>query len=121
MRPLRTNAGPAVTASSAHCRLGRVVDSSGERFGRRRTVAAPSAVRARSCEVFSFGVVELQGAGDGVEDLLGCAVDRAAFDLGVVLDAQPGERGDLAAPQSGHAPVVAGGQADLVRGDLGSA
>ena len=71
--------------------------------------------------MFSFGVVELQGAGDGVEDLFGCAVDGAAFDLGVVLDAEPGERGDLAAAQAGHPPVVAGRQADLVRGDLGSA
>ena len=71
--------------------------------------------------MFSFGVVELQGAGDRVEDLFGCAVDRAAFDLGVVLDAEPGERGDFAAPQPGHPPVVSGGQPDLVRGDLGSA
>ena len=71
--------------------------------------------------MFSFGVVELQRSGDGVEDLLGGAVDGAAFDLGVVLDAEPGERGDLAASQPGHAPVVAGRQADLVRGHLGSA
>ena len=61
-------------------------------------------------EVFSFGVVELQGAGDGVEYLVGRAVDGAAFDLGVVLDAEPGERGDFAAPQPGHPPVVTGGQ-----------
>ena len=71
--------------------------------------------------MFSFGVVELQGAGDRVEDLFGRAVDRATFDLGVVLDAQPGERGDFAAPQPGHSPVVSGGQSDLFRGHLGAA
>ena len=69
--------------------------------------------------MLAFGVVELQRAGDGVEDLGGGAVDGAAFELGVVLDAEPGERGDLAASQPGHPPVAAGGQADLVRGDLG--
>ena len=99
---------------------------SGRRLERRALRSAPD----RGCavggpgevgEVCSFGVVELQGAGDGVEDLLGCAVDGAAFELGVVLDAEPGERGDLAASQSGHAPVVSGGQSDLVRGDLRSA
>ena len=73
------------------------------------------------CEVFSFGVVELEGAGDRVEDLFGCAVDRAAFDLGVVLDAEPGERGDFAAPQPGYPPVVSGGQPGLLRGHLRSA
>ena len=49
-----------------------------------------------------FGVVELQGAGDRIEDGGGDAADGAAFELGVVLDADPGERGHLAAPQSRH-------------------
>ena len=67
-----------------------------------------------------FGVVELQGAGDRVEDRGGDAADRAAFELGVVLDADPGERGDLAAPQSRYAAGADVGQAGLLRGDLGS-
>ena len=67
-----------------------------------------------------FGVVELQGAGDRVEDGGGDAGDRAAFELGVVLDADPGEGGDLAAAQPGHPAGADVGQARLLRGDLGS-
>jgi hypothetical protein len=54
-------------------------------------------------QVGPFGVVELQGAGDGVEH--GCADpgQGAALELGVVLDADAGQGGDLAAAQSGHA------------------
>jgi hypothetical protein len=48
-------------------------------------------------QVGSLGVVELQGAGDGVKDGGGDASDRPAFEFGVVLDADPGEGGDLAA------------------------
>jgi hypothetical protein len=43
------------------------------------------------------GVGELKGACDRVEDGCGDAGDRAAFELGVVLDADSCERGDLAA------------------------
>ena len=67
-------------------------------------------------EVVAFGVVELQGAGDGVEDLVGDAGDGAAFELGVVLDAQPGERGDLArAAARAPAGCAPAGQPDLLR------
>ena len=52
-------------------------------------------------QVGPFGVVELQGAGDGVEHGGGDAGDGAAFQLGVVLDADPGQGGDLAAAQPG--------------------
>jgi hypothetical protein len=45
----------------------------------------------------------VQGAGAGVQDRGGNAGDRAAFELGVVLDADPGERG-LATTQPGYSP-----------------
>ena len=72
-------------------------------------------------QVGALGLVELQRSGQGVEDAGGGAGDLAALEAGVVLDAQPGERGDLAAPQSGHAAGAGGRQADLVRGDPGAA
>ena len=68
----------------------------------------------------AFGVVELQGAGDGVEDGRGDAGERAAFELGVVLDADPGQGRDLTAAQPGHPPGADTGQTRLLRGDLGS-
>ena len=53
----------------------------------------------------AFGVVESQRAGDGVEDLIGDAGEVASFDLGVVLDAEPGKGGDLGAAKSFHATI----------------
>ena len=50
----------------------------------------------------------------------GDAGDRAAFELGVVLDADPGERGDLASTQPGHPAGSDLRHARLLRGDLGS-
>jgi hypothetical protein len=44
-------------------------------------------------QVTPFGVVELEGAGDGVEDRRRSAGDRAAFELGVVLDVTPPREG----------------------------
>ena len=57
----------------------------------------------------AFGVVELQGAGERVEDAGGDSGEGAAFELGVVLDAHPGQRGDLAAPQPGDPALPGGG------------
>ncbi len=45
----------------------------------------------------------------------------AAFQFGVVLDADAGEQGDLGAAQAGDAAVRAGGQLDLIGADLRSA
>jgi hypothetical protein len=53
-----------------------------------------------------FGVVELEGAGDRVEDGRGGAGEGAAFQFGVVLDAHVGECGDLAAAQAWDATVA---------------
>jgi hypothetical protein len=53
-------------------------------------------------QVGPFGVVELQGAGDRIEDGGRDAGEGAAFEFGVVLDADPREGGDLTAAQPGH-------------------
>ena len=71
-------------------------------------------------QVRSFGVVELQRAGDGVQNGGGYAGNRAAFELGVVLDTDPGEGGDLAAAQPGHPASSDRRHPRLLRGDLGS-
>ena len=71
-------------------------------------------------QVGPFGVVELQGAGDGVQHRGGDARDRAAFEFGVVLHADSGEGGDLAAAQPGHSPGADVGHPRLLWGDLGS-
>lgn len=67
----------------------------------------------------AFGVVELQGAGQGVEDGSGDAGEGSALELGVVLDADAGEGGDLGAPQAGHAPDADVRQPHLLNADLG--
>ena len=71
----------------------------------------PSAARARSKQVGAFGLVELQRPRQRVEDAGGGAGDLAALEAGVVLDAEPGERGDLAAPQAGDAAAAGGREA----------
>jgi hypothetical protein len=71
-------------------------------------------------QVGPFGVVELKGAGDGVEH--GCADpgQGAALELGVVLDADAGQCGDLAAAQSGHASGADVGEPDFRGRQLGA-
>ena len=70
----------------------------------------------------TFGLVELQGAGDAFEDVVGDAVGVAAFEPGVVLDADPGEHRYFLAAQSLDAPVgPVDGKSGLFRGDLGAA
>ena len=64
----------------------------------------------------AFDVVELQGTGDGFEDVFGDAADVAALELRVVLDADPGEHRHLFAAQPGHPPPASvGAQAGLLR------
>ena len=64
-------------------------------------------------QVGAFGVVELQGAGERVQDRGGDAAEGAAFELAVVLDANPGEGGDLAPAQPGHTSAADVGHAGL--------
>ena len=66
-----------------------------------------------------FGLVELQGAGDGVQHAVGDAGEVAALQLGVVVGADPGQHGYFFAAQSGDASPAVGGQAGLLGGDPG--
>jgi hypothetical protein len=72
-------------------------------------------------QVVTFGVVELQGPGDRVEDRVGDAGQVAPFEPGVILDADPSQHRDLSATQPGHPPVAAGWQLDLLGADLRAA
>ena len=56
-------------------------------------------------QVGAFGVVEFQGPGDGVQDRGADAGQGAAFEFGVVLDADAGQGCDLAAAKSGDAAL----------------
>jgi hypothetical protein len=70
-------------------------------------------------EVDSFGFVELQGADDSFEHVLGDTGGVAAFEAGVVLDADAGEHRDLFASEAFDAAVgPIGGQAGLLGVDL---
>ena len=72
-------------------------------------------------QVLAFCLVELQRAGDGLQDDVRGAGDVSAFQPGVVLDADPGQLRDLGAAQSAHPALAVGGQGSLFRGDLCSA
>ena len=52
----------------------------------------------------ALGVVEPQRVGEGVEHDVGGAGGVAALQALVVLDAHPGQGGDLLAAQPGYAP-----------------
>lgn len=71
--------------------------------------------------MFPLRGVQLQGAGDGVEDAGRHPGELAALEPSVVLDAHPGEAGDLAAAQSGHPALSDDGHAGLLGGDLRAA
>jgi hypothetical protein len=65
-----------------------------------------------------FGLVELEGPGDRVADGGGRAGQRPSFQLGIVLDAHPGQGGDLAPAQAGDPPTTDVGQARLLGASL---
>jgi hypothetical protein len=71
-------------------------------------------------QVRPFGVVQLERPRERVEDRGGHPRDRAAFELGVVLDAHPGEQGDFTAAQPGYAAAADVRQPRLPRSDLGA-
>jgi transcriptional regulator of aromatic amino acid metabolism len=50
----------------------------------------------------SFGLIQMQRAGQRIEHAVGRAAEVAALEAVVVVDAEPGEGGDLLAPQAGH-------------------
>ena len=107
-------------ASSTHCRAGRGVQ---RMLGGDADACGAGAVRGLGEveQVRAFGVVELQGPGECVEHRWRHPAEEAAFQFGVVLDADPGQRGDLAAAQPRDAALPDVGQAGLLRGDLGPA
>ena len=65
------------------------------RLGRASSGGAAGVATEEVDEVSAFGVVELERLGDAVDDVVGHGADAAPFDAGVVLDADPGEQGDL--------------------------
>jgi hypothetical protein len=71
-------------------------------------------------EVCPLGVVELKRAGDRVEHRRRHPGQGAAFQLAVVLDADPGQRCDLAAAQTRHPAGTDDWQPRLLRGDFGT-
>jgi hypothetical protein len=74
---------------------------------------------AREVEhVVTFGVVEVEGVSDRVQDRVGYAGEVASLQPGVVLDADPRQHRDFRAAQAGHAAVAGGGHVDLVGTDL---
>ena len=67
-----------------------------------------------------LGLVELQRGGQGVEDAFGDPAQVAPLEPDVVVDADPGEQGDLLPAEPGDAPVApVRGQAGPIRADPG--
>ena len=114
-RPLRTNAGVVVIESTTRCTLGRTCGLVLPARG-----ADGSGGSGEVEQVGPLGLVELQGAGHGVEDVVRDAADVALLQADVPVGADPGQHGDLLAAQPGHPPLAAaGGQPDLLGGELG--
>ena len=73
-------------------------------------------------QVGSLGVVELEGAADGVENIVRDPASVTAFEPRVVLDADPRHERHLLAPQAAHPAVTAEcWQTRALGRDLGSA
>jgi hypothetical protein len=71
-------------------------------------------------EVGALDLIQLQGAGQGFEDLLGDPPGVAAFKARVVLDRDAGQQRHLLPTQPGHPPVPAiDGKAGALGGELG--
>ena len=74
--------------------------------GARRRVRARGAGGAGEVEqVRVLSLVQLQRPGQGFQHAVGDAAEVAPLQLGVVLHADAGQVGDLAAAQPRHAPV----------------
>jgi hypothetical protein len=82
----------------------------------------PGSAPGEVVQVFAFGVVEVQGAGDAVQDAVGGPRQVAALESHVVVERDAGQQCDLLAAQPFHPPVTAkGGQPGLLGGDAGAA
>ena len=68
-----------------------------------------------------LGVVELKRPGHRMQHALGYARQVSAFEARVVVDADPGQQGDLLAAQPGDAAIApVRGQAGTLRRDPGA-
>ena len=67
----------------------------------------------------ALGVIESQRVGERVKHGVGGAGGVAALQALVVLDAHPGQRSDLLAPQPGYASLAVARKASLLGRDLG--
>jgi hypothetical protein len=115
-RALRRNAAAAVIGSRISCTRAAASAAS-----LRRGVAWLSR-REKIEEVLPFELVELQGSGDGTDDVVGGARSVAALAGRVILDADASPLGALTATQSGHPPTLAVvGQSRLLQSDSGGA
>src|SRR5690242_4863716 len=71
--------------------------------------------------MLALGLVELQRPGDCFEHALRDPTEIPPFEAVVVVDADPGEHGDLLPPEPGNAPLAAvRGQSRPLRRDPGS-
>jgi hypothetical protein len=66
--------------------LGRICAAGGLR---RRVAGSAAGQIGQMGQVRLFGLVEVQGSGEGVEDAVGGAGEVVAFELNLVLDADP--------------------------------
>ena len=119
-RPLRTTAGTVGMASTRRWMVGRTRSAAG---GRRRPASGGRARGAEQVEqVRAFGVVELQGVSDAVDDALGDPGGVAAFEPDVVLRARlrPAARSPHGAARALGVGRRRRWEAGLLGGDLGA-
>lgn len=67
--------------------------------------------------MIGFGLVQLQSAGERIEDFQGDSGKVTTLHPCVILHADPGEQRDLLASKAWHASPAASSEADLLRGD----
>jgi hypothetical protein len=97
---LVTQAGAPVMASSSRCSEGRTVVAA---VRLRERSGAGTGGAGEVVQVVGLGLVELQGAGDRVEDFRGDTGQGAAFHLGVVVRAHARQCRHFLPAQPGHA------------------
>lgn len=126
-RPAETIRGQQVEAAVAHDRrrVDRVEDQLDPRpQPRRRRPPAHVGEAGGSHEILEVGAlvpIEAQRPRDGVQDLVRDAGRVPSLETRVVLDADPGEQGDLVTSQPGDAATSARRQAGRFGGDACSA
>ena len=76
--------------------------------------ADPRARLDQAVQVLSLGLVEMQGAGDGVQDAFRGVDVASLLQAHVVVGADPGQLGELLAAQAGHAAAAEVRQPDVL-------